>query len=113
MTAVEDLIVKYSSGSALFELLPLGLAVVAIVLCFQRATTARRHQDKVVLVMALGCCLLLLFAQSSWWISLIVAHSLEGTSWANYIWTIFNSLVMATFIKMTMSRAGRKPDADK
>ncbi len=82
----------------IFELVPVGLALVAAVLCSMRAREAKTRQYRLSLMLGVVCAVLLIVAQTSWWGTYIVQGHLEGTWLANIIWTVFNSLVMVAFI---------------
>lgn len=83
---------------AFFEALPIMLAVIAIVLCAHNLHTPRRKLDRVFTLVALMASGTMLLAQSSWWNSVLVQHSSSGEAWANACWTLFNSLVMVSYI---------------
>lgn len=101
---IAALIAKYSTVSALFELVPIALSILATILVFQKAKSTRRDHDRSVMVLAFMSCVMLLVAQSSWWVTVVVDGSLEGTGWADVVWTLFNSTVMLTYIKMSLPR---------
>ena len=87
-----------------FELLPIALAIPAIVLCARKYHIARRNTDRIVSGLAVLCALLLILAQSSWWASYTLHGDLQGTWLANQVWTIFNCLTMAVFITIGWPR---------
>jgi hypothetical protein len=84
----------------LFQILPIVLACVAAVACSVRFGRGRRHHDRLAMALATLSSVLLIVAQTSWWTTYLIEHSLQGTEFANAIWTIFNSTTMVTFILM-------------
>lgn len=82
----------------IFELIPVALAIVAAILCARRFGFERRRNTKVFMGLAVVCAVLLVIAQSSWWASYVVQGVGEGTAFADAIWTVFNTLVMISFI---------------
>lgn len=90
----------------LFEALPVLLAIVSAVFCSIKYTQARRHRDRFGLIGAVIASILLAIAQTSWWVAALIEKRLEDTIFANYVWTVFNTIVMLVFINMG---APRKP----
>jgi len=82
----------------LFQILPIVLAFVAAISCSISFARDRRTQDKVGMVIACLSSVLLIVAQTSWWTTYLIEHSLQGTVFANTIWTVFNSTTMIAFI---------------
>lgn len=80
------------------ELLPIFLAVVAIVLCSYRIRNVRRHADLLVYGLSIIGSILLIVAQSSWWVSFVIQGDLIGTWFANQVWLLFNTLMMLMVI---------------
>lgn len=87
-----------------FELVPVVLALVAAVTCASRYSRERRRSDRIVMVLGVVCSILLIFAQTSWWTSYVLQGNLVGTKIANVIWTVFNTLVMISFILASLPR---------
>ena len=79
----------------LFESLPLALAVMAIIAGLSRYATVGTRNGRIVLLWMVVNAALMLVAQASWWHTALVLNSQEGEMWANVLWTIFNSSVMA------------------
>lgn len=88
----------------LFELSPILLALIASVVCSLRYQRDRRKHDRAAMILATVACVTLLIAQSSWWAS-TAAGNLVGTDFSNILWTIFNNLVMLTFILIAWPRS--------
>jgi len=82
----------------LFQLLPVVLAIVAAVSCAIRFAKDRRRYDKWAMLLGTLSSLLLIVAQTSWWTTYIITNSLQGTVFANTLWTVFNSTSMVTLI---------------
>ena len=82
----------------IFQILPILLAVVAILACSYRASKDRRKTDRAAMFMSMLASAMLIIAQTSWWVTYAIQGDLLGTDFANTIWTIFNSLVMFIFI---------------
>jgi hypothetical protein len=51
-----------------------------------------------IMFMGIIASMLLIVAQSSRYVSVIIENNLNGTIFANYIWTVFNILTMLCFI---------------
>lgn len=91
----------------LFEIIPIILACIAAVSCAMRVTKDRRKHDRWGMLLGSISAILLIIAQTSWWAGFVLAGSLQGTWWANAIWTVFNTLTMGTLI--LLSQPWRKP----
>lgn len=87
-----------------FELLPVALAIVAIILSGVMYNRARRKADKVRNILSIICAVLLIIAQTSWYTTAVVMNKLEDTWIANVIWTVFNILTMLTIIVNSIPR---------
>ena len=87
-----------------FDLLPVLLAIVAIFFLSKRFDTDRRKSGKLVYFMAIACSLIMIVAQLSWWASSILQEDFMGQTFANILWTVFNSLTMITFILISYPR---------
>ena len=87
-----------------FEALPVLLAIFAAVFCSRKYTQERHHRDRFGLIGAVIASILLTIAQTSWWVASLVEKRLEDTMFANYVWTVFNTIVMLIFINMCASR---------
>ena len=81
-----------------FNILPIGLAIVSAIMCTRRFHEDRRRHDRIVMASAVVCSILLILAQTSWWTSYAIEGYLQGTWFANVIWALFNILVTVTFI---------------
>jgi phosphotransferase system glucose/maltose/N-acetylglucosamine-specific IIC component len=88
----------------IFEALPVLLAILAAVSCSKKYTQVRHHRDRAGLIGAVIASILLTIAQTSWWVASLVEGRLEDTIFANYVWTVFNTIVMLVFINMGVSR---------
>lgn len=86
-----------------FEALPVLLAIFAAVSCSKRYAQARRYRDRIGLVGAVFASILLTIAQTSWWVASLIEKRLEDTVFTNYVWTVFNTIVMLIFINMSIS----------
>jgi uncharacterized membrane protein len=87
-----------------FEALPVLLAIFAAVFCSRKYTQERRYRDRFGLIGAVIASILLTIAQTSWWVAALIEHRLEDTIFANYVWTVFNTIVMLVFINMGVPR---------
>jgi hypothetical protein len=98
LTVTEWFFVELSDTAwFMIEMIPITMAIGAIIVCaFALGQKVTQH-GKVFCSLAVICALLLIIAQGGW----ISAH-LNDASWfkslADNIWTIFNTLVMTTFI---------------
>jgi 4-amino-4-deoxy-L-arabinose transferase-like glycosyltransferase len=43
-------------------------------------------------------CIIMIVAQSSWYVLVVVMNSLEDSVYSNYLWTVFNCLIMILII---------------
>lgn len=85
----------------IFELLPVCMAIVAIVILsvrFSDRRSLRRKFDRTQIALQIVSAFLLIVAQLSWYTAAVINGAIEDTWFANNIWTIFNTLVMACFI---------------
>lgn len=89
---------------AIFDLLPVILAVVAIILMSRRYDLVRRRRDKVVLFLSTVAASIMIVAQLSWWSTYVLKSEMFDFTFANVLWTIFNTLVMIVFIIMSIPR---------
>ena len=87
-----------------FEALPVLLAILAAVFCSRKYTQERRHRDGLGLTGAVIASILLTIAQTSWWVAALIEKRLEDAIFANYVWTVFNTIVMLVFINMGVPR---------
>ena len=87
-----------------FEALPVLLAIFAAVFCSKRYAQERRYRDRIGLIGAVAASILLTIAQTSWWAASLVEKRLEDTIFTNYVWTVFNTIVMFVFANMGISR---------
>lgn len=88
----------------IFELLPVVLAVIVVILCGLRYSAECKRSIRVTMLMGVICGLLLITAQTSWWTSIRVEGLQFGTAFADALWTMFNSLVMACFIYLALPK---------
>jgi len=85
---------------ALLELFPIAFAVAAIFFASQNYNSEihRRKNGKTVALLSILSATLLIIAQSSWYVVAVVLNRVEDTDFANYIWTVFNTLTMVIII---------------
>lgn len=88
----------------IFELLPVALATIAVILCGLRYSAECKRTVRIPMLMGMISGLLLIVAQTSWWSSIRVEGLPFGTAFADVIWTLFNSIVMACFIYMALPK---------
>lgn len=79
-------------------ILPIVLAMIAIILAGLCYEHARRKTDKVRLILSCVCSILLILAQSSWFFTAVLAEDYQKTTITDAIWTVFNGLVMILII---------------
>lgn len=84
--------------ASFFESLPIILALIAIVISAKSFHLSRRKADKVRCLLSIIIALLLIIAQSSWYITSVILGKVEDTTFANHLWTVFNTLVMLILI---------------
>jgi uncharacterized membrane protein len=88
----------------LFEFIPVVLAIVAIP---NLLSTLNRGRSKKLVFPALAACILLVIAQTGW-IQALLSNNTLAMSTFDKIWTIFNSLVMYTFIAWSTKTRSNK-----
>ena len=82
----------------LIELLPIILGIIAIIINSLSVVNYRRKSDRIRSVLSILASILLIIAQTSWYVSNIIMGLPYDISWADNIWTVFNTLVMIIFI---------------
>lgn len=82
----------------LFELTPVALALVVSVVCSYRYGRERRMQNRLLMLLGMVNAVLLIVAQTSWWTSFLVQGAGMGTEFADVLWSVFNNLVMVSFL---------------
>ena len=87
-----------------FDLVPVALAVYCLFSSAISFPTKRRKLDKAITILSAISAILLIFAQTSWWTNALTG-TLQGTVFANSIWSIFNSTVMIIFILFSRTRS--------
>lgn len=87
-----------------FEMLPVVLAAIAVVLCSLRYSSECKRATRIPMLMGAVSGLLLIVAQTSWWSSIRIEGLPFGTMFADGIWTLFNSIVMACFIYIALPK---------
>ena len=83
----------------LFEITPVFLATLALVYCSLQVGRQITWSGKLLFIIACLNCVLLMTAQVSWTWTVYVGNKI-GTLLADYTWTIFNSLVMISYLIM-------------
>ena len=81
-----------------FQILPIILAVIAIISCSYRFSKERRKYDRYAMLLSIISSFIMIIAQTSWWVTYAIEGNLMGTIFANNLWTIFNSLIMVCLI---------------
>lgn len=88
----------------IFDLFPVALAILAIMLISRKYDVTRRKKDKFVLFLSAVAASIMIVAQLSWWSTFVLKSELFDLSFANILWTGFNTLVMIIFIIMAYPR---------
>lgn len=88
----------------IFDLIPIALAIIAIILISKKYDVVRRRKDKVVLFLSVIAASIMILAQLSWWSTYVLKSELFDYGIANMLWTAFNSLVMVIFIIISYPR---------
>lgn len=90
----------------LFEMTPVFLALLALVHCFLAILPSRSWLGRVYFILACINCVLMISAQLSWtWT--VYAGNTVGTLLADYTWTVFNLLVMVSYL-IAVKKAEKK-----
>jgi len=82
----------------ILQILPIGLAIIAVISCSIRFHKDRRKHDRLAMLLSVVSSILLIVAQTSWWVTYAIEGNLMGTVFANHVWTVFNSLIMVCLI---------------
>lgn len=90
--------IKKNKNMYILEIIPILLAIVAIFVTSIKLLNIRRKTDYIICTFSIVASLLLIFAQTSWWVSMFIDNNLEGTSFSNKIWFMFNTIVMLILI---------------
>ena len=80
-----------------FDIIPVILAIAALFVMGNTYSKARRSSDKVSIFLSSIACIMLIIAQTGWQYSVYVLNDIQGTAWANYVWSVFNILVTVIF----------------
>lgn len=88
----------------ILDLLPVALAVVAVILCGLRYSAECKVSVRIPMLAGVVSGLLLIAAQTSWWTSIKVEGVPFGTAFADALWTVFNCIVMLCFIYMALPK---------
>ena len=85
---------------AILELFPIVFAVAAIFFSSQNYNNEvhYRKNSKTLALLSILSATLLIIAQSSWYVVAVVLGRVEDTDFANYIWTVFNTITMIIII---------------
>lgn len=86
---------------ALLELGPIVIAVFATLTSSQnyiRANKAGKRYTRMIAILSMVSCIMMIVAQSSWYVLVVVMNSLEDSVYSNYLWTVFNCLIMILII---------------
>lgn len=86
------------------DLLPVFLAVIAIISLAKSYNHYRRTIDRFIAILASISASVMLVAQLSWWSSHIFEGRIVDLLFANYLWTVFNTLTMIVFILFARKR---------
>jgi ABC-type glycerol-3-phosphate transport system permease component len=86
------------------ELVPAVLAVLTAVLCAYACSHVRRRRERTVMTLGVICSLFYIVAQTSWWTTTLAGHNGVGEEINHLAWALFHSLVMLTFLVMSLPR---------
>ena len=89
-----------------FDILTIALAALALVACVDGILKCQRKSDRSLFALKLWCCVLLLICQSSW-ATASVAGLVESPDATNWLWDLFNSSVMITFMVSAWTKIHR------
>lgn len=83
-----------------FEFVPIIMAFITLLACGFRANNTTHHPARTLMLLGVVCSLILLITQTSWWVTHVIegGTSGDGPAVINYLWTIFNTLVMSSFL---------------
>jgi|LakMenEpi03Aug12_release.lakeMendotaPanAssembly.Ray.scaffolds.fasta_scaffold508818_3 hypothetical protein len=86
---------------AILELGPIVIAVFATLTAsfnYIRANKAGKRYTRMIAMLSMISCIMMIVAQSSWYVLVVVMNSLEDSVYSNYLWTVFNCLIMILII---------------
>lgn len=83
---------------AILELGPIVFAVIAILIASKNFKFHKENGRALISSLSIVCSFLLIFAQSSWYVLVVVLNSLEDSVLSNLVWTVFNVLIMLLLI---------------
>lgn len=86
---------------AILELGPIVIAVVATLISsfnYIRANKNGKRYTRMIAIISMISCIMMIVAQSSWYVLVVVMNSLEDSVYSNYLWTVFNCLIMILVI---------------
>jgi hypothetical protein len=92
----------------IFELMPVFFAALAFVYCSLQISKQEKYTDKLFFTMACVNAVLMTLAQISWTWTVYVGDTV-GTLLSDYTWTIFNTLVMVSYLVATNKTPTDKP----
>ena len=88
----------------ILEILPIILAIVAIITSARGFKEADTKIGKVGNLLGIICALTLIVAQSSWFTAMFILNQQDDTWIANTIWAVFNSMTMIMVIIFSKTR---------
>jgi CDP-diglyceride synthetase len=89
---------------AVFQLLPIILAFVAIYACLVRRRVEQRDSDRRTMIIFVWLSVFLIGAQGYRWYSYFVEANYAGTWAVDIVWTVYKTSVEAAFIYIAMDR---------
>lgn len=90
--------------SDVLDMIPLIIGGIALVVSIHAYPKIRRRIDRIWVIIAVINTMIMLVAQMSWFVAANVLHSLQDTSFANYLWTVFNTISMVLVLLFVLTR---------
>lgn len=96
----------------MFEAIPIILAMVAIFIGFVKLNATNSRRRNINILLGIVAATIMLIAQTSWILTLVYKESTVDTSFADGLWTWFNSIVMVLIISYSTNGTQESEHAD-
>ena len=92
----------------IFELLPVVLAVIALISCGRRFTSTSHQQTRTLMLFGIICSIIMAIAQTTWWSYWTLQNQMVRPEYTAVLWTVFNTLSMVAFIYASIRKTSDK-----
>lgn len=90
--------------SDILDMIPLIVGCVALVVSVHAYPKIRRKIDRIWVIIAVINTIIMMVAQMSWFVAAHLLGNLQDTSFANYLWTVFNTISMVLVLLFVLTR---------